>query len=204
MTFELFAAYCSAIFIASIIPGQSMFLALLQGSYYGILAGFFGSIGNVIASLIQATIAYFIIVKVGGISPSIFFYLKIIGAIYIIYIGITLLPIKKFEKPYAENLQPSASAIKHGADGFLFAIVNPKALAFFAALFPKFVRTNISSTEWLTLPTVFIPIAVIAFICFMTYVVAGSNLIKIFNSTKYIGRILGTLVISYGVILAFS
>jgi threonine/homoserine/homoserine lactone efflux protein len=202
MTFYLLLAYCSAIFIASIIPGPSMFLALLQGSEYGIFAGFIGAIGNVIASLVQAVITYYIIIKIGGISSSIFFWLKIFGAVYIIYVGVKLLPIKNFAKPSDGNIQRSESIIRHGIDGFLFAILNPKALTFFAALFPKFVHPG--AIEWAVILAVFMPIAIIAFVCFMAYVVAGSNLIKIFNSTIHIGKIFGIFIISSGIILLFS
>jgi homoserine/homoserine lactone efflux protein len=202
MTFKLLLAYCSAIFVASIIPGPSTFLALLQGSHYGIFAGFIGAIGNVTASLIQAIITYYIILKIGGISPFIFFCLKIFGSTYIIYVGVKLLPVKSFTQPSDGNVQISKSIIRHGIDGFLFAIVNPKALTFFAALFPKFVHPGVIETT--VILAIFMPIAIIAFICFMAYVVAGFNLIKIFNSTIHIGKIFGIFVIAAGIILLFS
>lgn len=203
MNVQLLIVYCITIFIASIIPGPSMLLAFIQGNRFGIVAGCIAALGNVIASVIQGAIALLVIVETGSISSKLLLIIKFIGSAYIIYLGLTLFKVNEFSKPTETNINhQNVSALKHCWYGFTFAIFNPKALTFFAALFPQFV-TNQSITLQ-TLMNIFVPIILIAFICFMLYVIGGNTLFRLLGDTKHIGKILGSIIILAGAALAFS
>ena len=180
-----------------------MLLALTQGSKLGITAGVFSAFGNVVASVTQGIVALFFIVKAGQLSPSLLFAIKIIGAAYIVYLGTTLLSVSGFGEPAKTTLvKERFVARKCVWDGFAFAIFNPKALTFFAALFPQFVRSGEVTAQ--TIFIVFAPIVIIAFICFMSYVVAGVALFRLLGSSKHIGKLLGGGIILAGISLLFS
>lgn len=203
MNTQSLIGYCTAIFIASIIPGPSMLLALTQGSKFGVVAGSFTAIGNVAASIMQGIIALVIIIHVGQLSPTMLFSIKIVGAIYIIYLGTTLLGVSDFGEPKKEDFErEKAGVIRCVWDGFAFAIFNPKALTFFAALFPQFVQGGEITAH--TVAIIFVPITTIAFICFMIYVVAGNALFRMFGYSKHIGKFLGGGIIFAGISLVFS
>lgn len=203
MDIKILSVYCFTIFVASIIPGPSSLLALTQGARYGLSAGALSGVGNVIASVLQGILALLVISQVGKISPSALEFIKYFGAAYIIYLGITLLKVESFgPSPEAASSATSIKGYRHLWDGFAFAIFNPKALTFFAALFPQFVEGGAISFELLAL--IFLPIAIIAFACFIFYVIAGSLLIGLMSRTRHIGKIFGGMIIIAGGFLLLS
>lgn len=203
MDIKLLSVYCFTIFIASIIPGPSSLLALSQGARYGVTAGVLSGFGNVIASVLQGILALFAILQLGTISPESLGIIKVVGAAYIVYLGASLLKVKSFGLA-SESITEKASvtAGRHLWNGFAFAIFNPKAITFFAALFPQFVVREAITAQLLA--TIFLPIALIAFICFIFYVIAGKAIIGLMSGTKHIGKILGSLIIAAGAILLIS
>lgn len=203
MDVKLLSVYCFTIFVASIIPGPSSILALTQGARYGLSAGALSGFGNVIASLLQGVIALLVIMQVGRISPIVLEYIKYLGAAYIIYLGAKLLKIESFGADHeAASTEVSVNGCKHLWDGFAFAIFNPKALTFFAALFPQFVKGGEIDPKLIAL--IFLPIAIIAFVCFIFYVIAGRLLISLMNRTRHIGKVFGGMIILAGCILLLS
>lgn len=203
MDTKILSVYCFTIFIASIIPGPSSLLALTQGARYGLSAGALSGVGNVIASVLQGILALLVISQLGKISPSALELIKYFGAAYIIYLGITLLKVESFgPSPESKAATTSVKGYKHLWDGFAFAIFNPKALTFFAALFPQFIEGGVVSIELLAL--IFLPIAVIAFACFIFYVIAGNLLIGLMGRTRHIGKIFGGMIIVAGGFLLLS
>lgn len=72
MSFSFILLFAMTVFIASIIPGPSMLLALTHGMQYGAKRTISSAVGNVTVTLIQASIS---IVGLGAIliaSESIF------------------------------------------------------------------------------------------------------------------------------------
>ena len=203
MSLHLLIIYCTTILIASMIPGPSSLLAIRQGVQFGMVVGTISALGNVIASLLQAIIAFFIISQIGKISTTLLFIIKLIGSAYIIYLGITLLKVHSFSNALDDNdNKKDNNYIKHCFDGFAFAIFNPKAIMFFAALFPQFVDGGMLNLQNILL--IFVPIGSIAFVCFMVYVLAGSALFRLFGASPHIGKIFGTSIILAGLALLVS
>lgn len=207
MDLDLFLAYCTTLFVASIIPGPAMLLALTKGNRDGLRAGVLAASGNVIASVIQALIALMVIIEIGGISPLFLAVLKYAGAGYIIYLGIGLFRARALAAPppaaapTAPPRRPTASDIGCFRDGFAFALFNPKALTFFAALFPQFIAAG----QGHSLAGIFLvlaPVAVIAFLCFMAYVYAGKTLFRALGASRVVGKIFGGAIILTGLAMA--
>lgn len=186
MNNQIFLTYCVTIFIASMIPGPSSMLALTQGARYGWVAGIFSGLGNVVASVSQGIVAYALIYQLGGVSPTFLEIIKYVGASYIIYLGVTLFKVDSF----GSGPDIASGINKHGLfkcfyDGFAFAIFNPKALTFFAAMFPQFI--NGSALNARHIAAIFSPIAIIAFVCFLFYVFAGKLIMNLMKKTQHIG-----------------
>ncbi len=78
----------------------------------------------------------------------------------------------------------SWSSWQHVRDGFMFAIVNPKAIVFFAALFPQFVRRSAAGG----VIAMGVPIVTIGFACFMSYVVAGRLMVEILGNRRHVAE----------------
>ena len=68
-------------------------------------------------------------------SPQIFTYVKWAGVVYLVYLGIKL--VRKGAFNFSKGSEYSRQALYW--QGFITSATNPKAVIFFAALFPQFI-----------------------------------------------------------------
>ncbi len=203
MTLQFWFLYCSTLFLASIIPGPSMLLALNHGMRFGAKRTMITASGNVVASLIQAAVS---LAGLGALliaSENLFFTIKWLGAAYLIFIGIQTFRSSNIAvDTKEENGGEKAPKPLHKMffESFFVAMGNPKAILFFSALFPQFIK--IESVNFLQLLGALGTLAVIAFLCFMLYALGGEKIITLFKKSsvgKVINRVIGTTFIGSGV-----
>ncbi len=204
---DSFLIYLTTVFVASIIPGPSMILALTHGIKYGAKKTMATALGNTCASLIQASISIAGLGAVLTASQPLFLTLKYAGAAYLIYLGLKLM----FSKPMTidssspGNLADDSSFGKRFSQGFYVATANPKAIVFFSALFPQFIDTAASPlSQYLGLV---IPLSIIAFLCMMIYALGGAKITRFFirgNLGNYFNRIMGGSFITLGIGIVIS
>ena len=201
---EFWSLYIITVFIASIIPGPSMILALTHGIRHGTKLSIFTALGNVTASMIQATIAVTGLGIILSTSTMLFMIIKYAGALYLIYLGIKL-----FKTPFTvqedNNVKNSIKKRDLFIEAFIVAASNPKALVFFTALFPQFIHeTQHNLTHYILLVSI---LGLIAFVCMMIYSLSAHFIKNIFNTTSlctYFSKIIGSMFVSFGFALAFS
>jgi homoserine/homoserine lactone efflux protein len=205
MTLNFMLLYITTVFIASIIPGPSMLLALTHGMQYGARRAIVSAMGNVTVTLLQASIS---IAGLGTIliaSEAAFQIIKIAGAAYLIYMGIGILfSAKKSVAPTSLN-QPQGEVPLHKMylQAALVTAGNPKAIVFFTAIFPQFINPQAAY-----LPQFCLLMSIgsfIAFSCFMLYAISGQKIVFLFSNAtfgKYLNRIIGTTFIGAGLGLA--
>ena len=207
MSFNFILLFSMTVFIASIIPGPSMLLALTHGMNFGVKRTIASALGNVTVTMIQASISIAGLGAVLMTSETVFQVIKWAGAIYLIYMGVNLLRSSKtllspIELNHSENRN---SLRKMYLQGAFVTAGNPKAIVFFTAIFPQFVDPD---AAYLNQFYILLSIcAFIAFTCFMIYAIAGSRIVSIFSSSsvgKYIKRIIGGTFIGAGIALAIS
>ncbi|MDX2433025.1 MAG: LysE family translocator [Desulfobacterales bacterium] len=207
MSFEFLLIYSVTVFVASIIPGPSMLLALTHGMKYGARRTTVSALGNLSVTLIQAGIS---IAGLGAIllaSENIFNIVKWAGAIYLVYMGISIWrsPSMSITEKSSNGNQPEAPLRKMYLQAAFVTAGNPKAIVFFTAVFPQFIDPNIA----------FIPQCgmlmgtggIIAFCCFMAYAIGGQNIVRLFSEAsvgKYVNRVIGGTFIGAGIGLASS
>jgi len=194
------------VFIASIIPGPSMLLALDHGARYGLKKSFATAAGNVFATLIQALLA---LAGLGALLitfKKLFIFIKIAGALYLIYLGIRLF----FEKKAKLSINTAARDIDKNflglfVEAFLLTIGNPKAILFFTALFPQFV--NFSEQSFSDILIILSILLLIAFICMLIYSILGAVIRSIGNKKTFssaFNKIFGITFIGLGLGLLFN
>jgi threonine/homoserine/homoserine lactone efflux protein len=195
------------VFVASIIPGPSMLLALTHGMHYGAKRAIASSMGNVTVTLIQASIS---IAGLGTIliaSETIFQLIKWAGAAYLIYMGISILCSSKMSLSLSElNHSTKWNSLRRMYLQAAFVTAgNPKAIVFFTAVFPQFFDPNAAYlSQFCILMSV---CAFIAFSCFMIYAIGGQKIVCLFSKAtvgKYIKRVVGGTFIGAGIGLAAS
>ena len=206
MSYEFFFLYLATAFLASIIPGPSMLLALSHGIRYGAKSTMATAAGNVAASLLQATAAIAGLGAILHLSETVFVWVKLFGAAYLIYVGVctwrSARP-KLQVSPATPQLRPPLRSMFLQA--FLVAVGNPKAIIFFTALFPQFINPNLDRGWQYVL--LLGGLAPVAFVCFMLYAFGGEKIISLFsgqNLLPKINKLIGGAFVGTGIALALS
>ncbi len=137
-------------------------------------------------------------------SNNLFLVVKIIGAGYLIYLGIRQWRSKtNFFADNKTNLGEQKIKSKTNKqfflEGFLIAMTNPKAILFFTALFPQFINTKqVLIPQFLIMTFTFM---MMSFICLMSYGLLASKAKRWFAAgerTKWFNRVLGSIFVMIG------
>ncbi|MBL3553167.1 LysE family translocator [Rhodovulum sulfidophilum] len=127
----------------SLIPGPSTFIAFAHGASHGWLRSLATACGNASASTLQAIAASAGLGLILTSSALLFAIVKYAGALYLIYVGIQLWRSAARRVSLGNAEVASAGSIrKLYSGGFAVAVSNPKAIAFFTALFPQFLSPD--------------------------------------------------------------
>jgi homoserine/homoserine lactone efflux protein len=207
VSFNLIMLFSVTVFVASIIPGPSMLLALTHGMRYGAKRTVASAMGNVTVTLIQAFISLAGLGTILFTSEIIFQLIKWAGAIYLIYMGIAILcssrmSLSPIELDHSTNWK---SLRKMYLQAAIVTAGNPKAIIFFTAVFPQFI---IPHAPYLPQFCILVSTCVLsAFCCFMIYAMGGQKIASLFSKAvvvKYVQRIIGGTFIGAGIGLAAS
>lgn len=192
--------------VAVLSPGPDLVVAIRNSIAYGRLTGFWTALGFGFGVLVHVTYTSFGLAALISQSIFIFTIIKMIGAVYLIYMGVKALRsngIKEIDVEEAPSKKP-ISAFKAWSQGFITNIFNPKATLFFLALFSQFI--NQSDPLWIY--------AVYGGVCF-GLVVVWFSLVSVFltiprirnkflSISKWVDRVCGTLFIALGIKLALT
>ena len=140
-TWFLFVLFTS---ITVISPGPAILLAVSNSICFGLRTTFYSTLGNELGLICIASIAVLGLGAVLSTSTTLFFILKIIGAAYLIYLGIRQWRSKNklFSTETDQIDSSSKSPWVSFSQGFLVAATNPKAILFFTALLPQFIHLD--------------------------------------------------------------
>ena len=131
-------AYVATVTILVITPGPSVLLATANSMKYGANKAIGTILGDLSANLCQIILASIGLASIVISSGELFQLIKWCGVAYLIYMGIMKI-ISKQEIHINSEKTNSRSFSKLYAEGFLMSAANPKAIIFFAALFPLFI-----------------------------------------------------------------
>lgn len=207
MSVEFFVIYSVTVFVASIVPGPSMLLALTHGMKYGAKRTVASALGNLSVTLLQAAVS---IAGLGAIllaSETLFNLIKWAGAAYLIYIGIKIWisPNIIVSEEAVDHQSAKTPLLKMYLQAALVTAGNPKAIVFFTAVFPLFIDRNGAY-----LPQFIMLMGtggIIAFGCFMIYAIGGQKVVTLFSRAavgKYINKVIGGTFVGAGISLAAS
>ncbi len=208
MSLHFIIAFSVTVFIASIIPGPSMLLALTHGMQHGAKRTMASALGNVAVTMVQALVS---IVGLGTIllaSENVFLVIKWAGAAYLVYMGVSILLASDLgisSESTEGKIQANTPLRKLFFQSAMVTAGNPKAIIFFTAVFPQFIHPQKGYLAQCSL--LLSVMAVIAFVCFMLYALGGQKIVSIFSRAsvgKWIKRVIGTSFIGAGIGLAAS
>lgn len=141
---EILLAYLGAVLIVVLAPGPDNILAVSRGLSQGPLAATLSSIGAGLGILVHSVAATLGLTLVLQTSPAAFWAVKIVGAGYLIWLGVKALRSRSLIsfKPAAQ--QPLSRIF---ITGLLSNVLNPKPGLFVIAFIPQFVSASRGSVS---------------------------------------------------------
>ncbi|HTX11241.1 MAG TPA: LysE family translocator [Solirubrobacteraceae bacterium] len=141
-------------------------------------------------------------------SDTAFTALKLIGAAYLIWLGLQALWAAQRGGSHATAERPGAgtfSALGGFRQGFLSDLANPKIAAFFTSVLPQFAGSGHSVlVPFLVMGGLFVLLTVIWLCSYALVAVKATELLRRGRVSKAIDRLSGTILIGFGVRLALE
>jgi len=201
--FELF---CLSAVVLSVTPGPDTFYILGRTISQGTKSGYASVLGISTGVLVHTIAAAIGLSTILATSALVFKIIKLIGAAYLIYLGITLIFASKHTDVLRKDNLPEISFLRIYSQGVLTNVLNPKVALFFLSFLPQFIDASQGNViSFLSLGLVYV------FICTLWYLVfAGfsSAIAMAFRKNplwiRTINKISGSIFIGLGLSLAFS
>ena len=138
MSTELWLAYVTTVLILMSTPGPSHLLMLSNSLGNGFNRSLATAWGDLSANIVQMTVASLGLVSLIHSSQEFFVVIKWTGVSYLIFMGVMKFR-KRFDPSVAVRSRVRTLRSLYW-QGFMTSAANPKAVIFFAALFPQFVN----------------------------------------------------------------
>ncbi|MBX3598065.1 MAG: LysE family translocator [Rhizobiaceae bacterium] len=201
MTFETWLAFCAASAVLLIIPGPTILLVVSYGLGQGLRTAVPTAIGVAIGDFTAMTLSMLGVGALLAASASIFTALKLIGAAYLVYLGVKLF--RSGGTLHAEPRRDAATSLKMIGHAWIVTALNPKSITFFVAFLPQFIDRHADFwTQMLIFESTFL---VLAFLNALGYALAAARARKLFASPralKIFNRTGGTMLIGAGIATA--
>ncbi len=205
MTIEALLLMIPAIFLINMIPGPNILLAIRNAIQYGYIHAMIGVTGRYISFALYGSLTAFGLGIIIANSIWAFTIIKIIGAIYLIYIGYLnfknginlgdLVGLKSQQKNVFRLFKEEA----------FVALLNPKIILIFTALLPQFITTAENfNQQFFSLTLLF---CIGELVATSIYVIGILLFAKKFKSPKgqsILSKSIGGFLIGFGILMATS
>lgn len=131
----------------AISPGPDNIFVLVQSITNGKAYGIATVCGLITGCIIHTTLLAFGISALIAANENIFFGIKLLGAIYLLYLAYKVYTSDASLNFDSENV-PKKSLKQLFVQGFFMNVLNPKVTIFFLAFFPGFLFSESMSTVW--------------------------------------------------------
>ena len=137
MPFESWAAFTVASMILLVIPGPTVLLVVSYALGQGWRTALPMAVGVALGDFTAMTLSMLGIGALLAASATVFTAVKMLGAAYLVYLGVKLFRAGGTLK--AEPRSSGASTAKMVAHAWLVTALNPNAITFFVAFLPQFI-----------------------------------------------------------------
>lgn len=193
--------------LLNITPGPDVLYIVGRSSTQGFMAGMWAALGIGAGCFVHITAAALGLSAILTTSAIAFAAMKWIGAIYLAYLGISLLLARRDPSTTTAKPIPPAMPTTIFWQGFLTNALNPKVALFFLAFVPQFIDASSPDkiAAFLFLGMVFNVNGTLwnIFVAWMSARLLA-RLTAVADVSVWLNRILGGVFLSLGVKLAFS
>ena len=132
-----FALVCT---IGAMSPGPSLAVVIRNNINYNRFAGIMTSVGHGIGIGVYATLAVLGLGFILQTNQTLYFLIQIMGLIFLFFLGLLFI----FQKKSKEKNNEDQNQLNSFLQGFLIAIINPKILIWFTAIYSQFISIEAS------------------------------------------------------------
>ncbi|MBO0981701.1 LysE family translocator [Microbacterium sp. SD291] len=136
---ETLTTFIVAAFIMVVIPGPTVLFTIGRAMALGKLGGFLSILGTAVGSILLVVGVALGVGTVIAHSVVLFTIVKVLGAGYLVFLGIQAIRHRKDAARAIAGAQQRRSGFRLFSEGFVVGITNPKSIAFFLAILPQFV-----------------------------------------------------------------
>lgn len=134
-------AFCAVAALVTISPGPDTFLVIRNTLGGGVRGGIATVLGIVSGGTVHALLAALGLTLILVQSAQAFFWVKLLGAAYLVYLGVQSL--RQGLRPAAASAPLAAKAVSSRrrafVEGFVTNALNPKVAVFYFAFLPQFI-----------------------------------------------------------------
>lgn len=191
-----------ATFLLGLSPGPAVFATLGRAISLGLRPTFLFIIGIIIGDLLFSLMAMLGLALIASQYGIIFTAIKIIGSMYLIYLGLQSL---RNSNKIDIHTHHSESNFKLISSGFILTASNPKDLLFFVSFLPAFMDLEEMRIDSMAMASMIIVLAFLITLSF--YALLAHHIRKIFkhnNTLKYLHYIAGLTLICVGCFILIS
>jgi len=140
-TLDTLLVFTAAALLLNISPGPSNFYVMSRSIAQGPRGGAVAAIGLALGSLVHVAAAAFGLAAVFHYFPAAYTAVKILGAVYLIYLGVRILRGRDGRGPPDAQVEhrPKRRIL---SESVLVEMLNPKTALFFIAFLPQFVDVS--------------------------------------------------------------
>ena len=205
MNIETLLTFTAVAGLAILSPGPAILLALRNGVAYGSRSVIWSSLGNVTGIFCLSASAMLGLGVLLMSSAVLFAIVKLLGALYLLYVGIRHLIgraslVNQSESSSENRETPSPQRLFREA--LLLAITNPKPILFFTALFPQFVTPQMPLLpQFLVLTSIFMALSFATLNGYAFISSRARHLLFRPLFLKWLNRFVGAVFVSFGAAL---
>lgn len=210
MPLEIWLSFCLLVFLLVLTPGPSVLIGMSHALRYGARPTLMTALGDVTANMIQMVIAAVGLGALLATSATAFAVVKWCGVGFLLVIGLASFLRKPSEPKVKTGIETKSAGMYEAVsrrklfrEGFLVAAGNPKAIAFFGALFPQFIDPGLAlAPQLLILGVTFV---VFDYTFVMIYAMGAARIMPWLvkrGGTGMIGRVSGGVLILAAGLLA--
>ncbi|MCL7754279.1 LysE family translocator [Polaribacter sp. Z022] len=178
--FETLFSFAIATIVLAISPGPDNIFVLTQSIVNGKKFGLATVLGLMSGCIIHTTLVAFGVSAILKENESIFFFIKMLGAAYLLYLAFKIYK-SDAEIVLSNKADTSTSVLQLFKKGFIMNVLNPKVTLFFLAFFPQFLFSeNLSNViQFYVLGAIFIATTFLVFGTLALLAGSVSNYLKI-------------------------
>ena len=142
MTLDTWTLYVATVLALMSTPGPSQLLMLSNSATHGFRRALFTAAGDLSANALQMLAAGLGLAAIIAASGAALTVIKWAGVVYLIWLGVRMILRAKPDDPKLAEREPTVPLRTLWTQGFVTSAANPKAVVFFAALFPQFISAD--------------------------------------------------------------